>query len=99
MSAEKNINIINATLKLTTTMILGALRITLFFLKLLPTIWSKALTILIKVGLVFKLLIDPLLRLFGAFFAGLWAALVKGLTVLRDKRRTSSANREGNSHG
>lgn len=77
MSIERNINIFNAYLKLMITLISGAIRLAIHFITVVPRVVSKLLNVLIKLGAVYKLLIDPALRSIGAFFAGMWRGLMQ----------------------
>jgi hypothetical protein len=88
MSTARKINIFNAYLRLMITLITGVLRIAMQLIYLVPKVFSKLLSLLIKIGVVYKLLIDPALRSVGSFFAGLWRAWMQ-------KRASSKSNREG----
>ena len=72
MGADRNFSTLNVLLKIMFTLVSGALRIAIQAIMILPRVVSRALTILMKAGVIYKLLIDPLLRSIGAFFAGLW---------------------------
>ena len=88
MSAERNINIINACFKLFITLISGLIRISVQIFIVIPRVLSKLLNILLKVGLIYKLAIDPALRSIGSFFAGIWRAWMQ-------KRASSKSRRSG----
>ena len=87
MGAERNLGIVNVMLKIMITLISGALRIAIQSVMILPRVVSRALTILMKVGVIYRLLIQPLIRTIGSFFAGLWRAAMQ--------HRASSKRRNG----
>ena len=89
MGENGTLNTINVIMKITFTLISGVLRILLQIALSIPKVVSKALTILMKVGVIYRLLIDPLLRSIGSFFAGFWRAAMQ--------RRASSRVRRGQS--
>lgn len=72
MAKERDINIFTAYVKLIFVLVNGLARLVITAFMLVPRIVSKALTLLMKVGVIYKLLIDPMLRSIGSFFAGLW---------------------------
>lgn len=85
MSDNSMLKTINILLKISITILSGVFRIFLQIVLAVPRVFSRALTILMKVGVIYKLLIDPMLRSIGAFFAGLWRAAMqhKGSARLR----------------
>ena len=88
MNAEKTINIINAYLKLCITLISGVIRVSVQMMIVIPRVLSKLLNIVLKLGVIYKLAIDPALRSIGAFFAGIWRAWMQ-------KRASSKSRRSG----
>jgi hypothetical protein len=88
MNAEKTINIINAYLKLCITLISGVIRVSVQMIIVIPRVLSKLLNIVLKLGVIYKLAIDPALRSIGAFFAGIWRAWMQ-------KRASSKSRRSG----
>ena len=86
MSSSGNVNLLNAVIKLYMTVVMSILRIIVFALKLIPQFLSKALTILIKVGVIYKLLIDPMLRSLGS--------LIKNAYYALNERNSSKEGRE-----
>ena len=85
LSTERTINIINAYFKLCFTFISGVIRVSVQLIIMIPRVLSKMLNIFLKLGLIYKLAIDPTIRSIGAFFAGIWRAWMQ--------KRASSKNR------
>jgi hypothetical protein len=77
MSESGFINGLNAYLKLCITLISGLIRISVQLIVLIPRVFSKCLNVAIKLAAIYKLAIDPALRSFGSFLAGLWRALME----------------------
>jgi hypothetical protein len=77
MGDNSTLKTINILLKISITILSGVFRILLQIVLAVPKVLSRALTILMKVGVIYKLLIDPILRSIGAFFAGLWRAAMQ----------------------
>ena len=75
MSSSGNVNLLNAVIKLYMTVVMSILRLVVFAFKLIPQFLSKALTILMKVGVIYKLLIDPVLRSLGSLIKNAYYAL------------------------
>lgn len=88
MNAEKTINIINAFFKLFLTLISGVIRISTQIIIVIPRVLSKLLNIVLKLGVIYKLAIDPALRSIGSFLAGIWRAWMQ-------KRASSKSRRSG----
>ncbi len=87
MAADRNLSIVNVMLKIMFTLVSGALRITVQAIMILPRVVSRALTILMKVGVIYRLLIHPVICAVGSFFAGIWQAAMQ--------HRASSKKRKG----
>jgi len=90
MGNNGTLNTINVLLKIMVTLISGLIRIAVQTAMIIPKVISRALTLLMKVGFIYKMLIDPLLRSIGSFFAGVWRAAMQ--------HRASSKIRKEGSH-
>ena len=77
MGENNTLNTIHILMKISYTILSGTLRILLQIIFSIPKAISKALTILMKLGVIYRLVIEPLLRSIGAFFGGLWRAAMQ----------------------
>lgn len=89
MGENQTLNTINVILKIAFTLISGALRIVVQVALIIPKVLSRALTLLMKVGVIYKLLIDPALRSIGSFFAGLWRGAMQHRASSKIRKRRS----------